>query len=211
MAPDGPPARWIPNGVDVERFASAAPALLGVPADSVKIGFAGSMKPWHGVIELLHATRGLDVELVLAGHGPLLEELRRASAGEPGVHILGDLSHDRIPGLLRALDIGAAPYLADEDFYFSPLKVLEYLAAGLPVVCPRIGDLPELVGNAGILYDAGDPAGLAGALARLAGDRELRAHAAAQARSRVARWSWARNASAYAQLARDGAAVAVRI
>jgi glycosyltransferase involved in cell wall biosynthesis len=211
LAPDGPPARWIPNGVDVERFASAAPALPGMPADSVKIGFVGSMKPWHGVIELLHATRDLDVQLVLAGHGPLLEELRRAAAGERDVHILGDMPHDRVPGLLRALDIGAAPYLPDEDFYFSPLKVLEYLAAGLPVVCPRVGDLPELVGNAGILYDAGDPAGLPRALARLAGDRELRAHAAAQARSRAARWSWARNASAYAQLARDAAAVAVRI
>jgi glycosyltransferase involved in cell wall biosynthesis len=206
-APDGPRPRWIPNGVEVERFAAAAPTALGLSADTVKIGFVGSMKPWHGVADLLDAIGDLPVELVLAGHGPLLDELRRASAGDRRVHILGDLPHDRIPGLLRSLDIGAAPYLPDEDFYFSPLKVLEYLAAGLPVVCPRVGDLPELVGEAGILYEVGDRVALSEALARLANDRELRVRAAGQARLRAARWSWARNAAAYAELARDAAAV----
>jgi glycosyltransferase involved in cell wall biosynthesis len=210
-APDGPPSRWIPNGVEVERFATAAPTALGLPPDAVTIGFAGSMKPWHGVIDLLHAIRDLPVQLVLAGHGPLLDELRLASAGDPRVQILGDLPHGRIPGLLRALDIGVAPYLPDEQFYFSPLKVIEYLAAGLPVVCPRIGDLPELVGDAGILYDSGDRAALGNALARLAGDHQLRAHAAAQARRRAARWSWARNAAAYADLADAAAAVSARV
>jgi glycosyltransferase involved in cell wall biosynthesis len=165
------------------------------------------MKPWHGVLDLLYAIGDLPVQLVVAGHGPLLEELLRASAGDSRVHILGDLPHDRIPRLLRTLDIGVAPYLPDQDFYFSPLKVLEYLAAGLPVVCPRVGDLPELVGEAGILYEVGDRAALAEALARLTNDRELRAHAAGQARRRAARWSWARNAAAYAELAREAAAV----
>jgi glycosyltransferase involved in cell wall biosynthesis len=210
-APDGPPPQWIPNGVELERFATAAPTALGVSADSVKIGFVGSMKPWHGVLDLPHAIADLPVQLVLAGHGPLLEQLRRASAGDSRVHILGDLPHDRIPGILRALDIGVAPYLPDDDFYFSPLKVLEYLAAGLPVVCPRVGDLPELIGEAGILYEVGDRAALAGALARLTNDPELRAHAARQARRRAARWSWARNAAAYAALAGEAAAVSARI
>jgi glycosyltransferase involved in cell wall biosynthesis len=212
-APDGPAPQWIPNGVELERFATAAPAALGLSADGVKIGFVGSMKPWHGVLDLPYAIGELPVQLVLAGHGPLLEELRRASAGDSRVHILGDLPHDRIPGILRTLDIGVAPYLHDDDddFYFSPLKVLEYLAAGLPVVCPRVGDLPELVGEAGILYDAGDRAALAGALARLTNDPKLRAHAAGQARLRAARWSWDRNAAAYAALASEAAAVSARI
>jgi glycosyltransferase involved in cell wall biosynthesis len=75
------------------------------------------------------------------------------------------------------MDAGIAPYPATSRFYFSPLKVLEYMAAGLPVVASRLGQIAELVedGRSGILCPAGDAAALAGALDALRRDPALRA------------------------------------
>jgi glycosyltransferase involved in cell wall biosynthesis len=197
-------AHRIPNGVDTELFAAAQAMDLDLPAGSVSVGFAGSMKPWHGAAELVDAVVDLPaVHLVMAGDGPESDAVNQRVAAlglRPRMHWLGQLPHHRVPTVLRALDIGAAPYLPADDFYFSPLKVLEYLAAGLPVVCPAIGDLPELVGDAGSLYDPYDPDGLNTALRALVDDPQRRHAAAAAARARSATLSWDANAAAYEQL-----------
>jgi glycosyltransferase involved in cell wall biosynthesis len=78
-------------------------------------------------------------------------------------------------------------------FYWSPLKVFEYMASGLPVVAPAIDRLARLVehGREGLLYDAADPGALADALAALR-DGGLRARLGAAARARaVNEYSWA--------------------
>jgi glycosyltransferase involved in cell wall biosynthesis len=197
-------AQWIPNGVDAELFGAARAIDLGFPAGSVSVGFAGSMKPWHGVAQLVDAIVTLPaVHLVLAGHGPERDTVDQRVAAHglrPRVHWLGQLPHHRVASVLRALDIGAAPYLPADDFYFSPLKVLDYLAAGLPVVCPAIGDLPDLVGDAGSLYDPHEQNGLDEALRALVEDAERRRGAAAEATARSASLSWDANAAAYEQL-----------
>ncbi len=56
------------------------------------------------------------------------------------------------------MDITVAPYTAQDGFYFSPLKVVESLAAGRPVVAPRLGQLTDLLqdGVTGLLYPPGD-------------------------------------------------------
>ena len=110
--------------------------------------------------------------------------------------------------LLASFDVGVAPYPPSEDFYFSPLKVVEYLAAGLPVVHPRLGDLTEVVGDAGIAYDAEDSNGLAAALDRAVRDAELRRRCSAAARSRAQAFSWDATAAAVEGVA--GAAIAKR-
>jgi glycosyltransferase involved in cell wall biosynthesis len=202
------PVRWIPNGVDPGRFEQAVPADLGLPAWTVAVGFAGSMKAWHGVLDLIDALSqpaiGQAARLVLIGSGPqataVKERIVARGLGDR-VLTLGQVAHSRIPSLFAALDIGVAPYLPEEHFYFSPLKVLEYLAAGLPVVCPALGDLPELVAGAGALYRAGDVEDLARAIASLVDD-PLRCRALAPAARAVSqRWTWDANAEAYAQLA----------
>ena len=90
-------------------------------------------------------------------------------------------------------------------FYWSPLKVFEYLASGRPVVAPRLPRLAALVsdGIEGSLYDAGEAHGLRDALARLVDDAELRQRLGMAARERAVRdYSWqahcARLASAFA-------------
>ncbi len=191
--------RRVPNGAEIEPFARARAERVGVDRGDVVIGFAGSMKPWHGVDDLLDAfarlrEMRLPAQLVLAGHGPKETALRERVAATVGlrgsVEFLGSVPHEDMPGVLARFDIGAAPYQQSPDFYFSPLKVVEYLASGLPVVYPRIGDLPELVAGAGIAYEPGDSDALSGALAALVQDSGLRARLSVAAVARAPELSW---------------------
>lgn len=209
VAPDATP-RWVPNGVDVAMFEAAAPVDLALAGDAVTIGFVGSMKAWHGVVELVQAVADLGpsspAQLVVAGTGPQAGAIA-ALVAQNGLGsrtcLLGEVAHAQIPSVLGSLDIGAAPYSTDDDFYFSPLKVLEYLAAGLPVVCPSAGDLPALVGDAGVLYPADERSALVDALRVLVDDPEGRGRAAASARARAAHLTWDSNAKAYEELVLD--------
>ena len=97
------------------------------------------------------------------------------------------LPHQAVPGLLAYADVGVAPYPELEDFYFCPLKVIEYLTAGLPVVASDLGDMAELVahGQTGLLVAPGDTRALAHALTELHADPRQRARFGARARRRA--------------------------
>jgi glycosyltransferase involved in cell wall biosynthesis len=85
----------------------------------------------------------------------------------------------------------AHPSLAHE-FHWSPLKIFEYMASGLPVVAPRIARLADIVGDRteGLLYDSANPDGLPDALASLV-DAALRQQLGSAARARaVGEFSW---------------------
>jgi glycosyltransferase involved in cell wall biosynthesis len=120
------------------------------------------------------------------------------------VTFLGAVPHDQMPGLLAAADVGVAPFdIAAHapltlGFYWSPLKVFEYMASGLPVVAPSIDRLRRIVGDGqdGILYDAGDPEGLSRALGQLL-DPDRRQALGRAARGRAVRdFSWKGHCSA---------------
>src|SRR5207237_1256839 len=188
----------VPNGVDVRRFGPGPKMDLGTSPGSVVIGFVGSMKPWHGVEDLVVAAgpvlaRHPNAALVLAGDGPQAGAIRDlvATLGLDGrVLLLGAVEHGRIPSLLRAIDVAAAPYRPSDDFYFSPLKVLEYMASGCVTVYAEIGDLPDLVSGGGIGYRAGDVRGLQDALERLVSDASTRAALGRRARQRALDLTW---------------------
>ena len=104
---------------------------------------------------------------------------------ESSLTALGLLQHCRftgavqaheVPGLLAQMDIATAPYPAQDNFYFSPLKIYEYLAAELPVVTTRVGHLATVVLQDvdGLLVPPGDPDAFADALATLVQDPALR-------------------------------------
>jgi glycosyltransferase involved in cell wall biosynthesis len=106
--------------------------------------------------------------------------------------------HTDVPAILAAADIGVAPFdvaahpsLAHE-FHWSPLKIFEYMASGLPVVAPKIDRLAAIVndGKEGLLYDAANPDALADALDQLT-DPFVRRTLGAAARNRaVDEFSW---------------------
>jgi glycosyltransferase involved in cell wall biosynthesis len=132
------------------------------------------------------------------GDGPELARVRAAADGLDDVTFTGAIPHERIPAILAAADVGVAPFdvgahpTLEYEFHWSPLKIFEYMASGLPVVTPRLARLETIVqdGREGILYDAANPEALANALERLS-DPDLRRGLGQAARERAVReFSW---------------------
>ncbi len=165
------------------------------------IGFVGSLKPWHGVATILAAFRLLGgaaagYRLLVVGEGPLGREVDAERAAAPGIERLGAVPHDLVPPLLARIDVALAPYTEVGDGYFSPLKIVEYQAAGVPVVASGGRGVADLVedGETGLLVPAGDAARLAGAIARLREDRATADLLAIRAHARASRRTWRANA-----------------
>src|SRR5262249_34938118 len=137
------PAEVVPNGVDPARF-------RGLQADrnssDVVVGFAGSLKPWHGIETLVGACRlAFPLEprlrLEIVGEGPMRAAVDSSAPPRRRFRLSGPLDSARTIEVMHQWDIGVAPYRAQRGFYFSSLKVLEYMAAG---ICPVASDLGEL-------------------------------------------------------------------
>jgi glycosyltransferase involved in cell wall biosynthesis len=205
---------WVPAsrvlevewGADTARFRPDAAGQLAWHRGSTGMTaiFAGAFRPWHGAVQLVEAIRLLrargvaDVRAVLVGDGPERAAAQEAARGLGEVVFTGALAHARMPAALAAADVGVAPFDVARHpplqlgFYWSPLKVFEYMASGLPVVAPALPRLRSLVadGVEGVLYEPATPAALAGALASLR-DPGRRAQLGAAARLRAERdYSW---------------------
>jgi len=125
--------------------------------------------------------------------------------------LTGAVAHESVPAYLSALDVAVVPYAADENFYFSPLKLVEYLAAGRPVVAADIGDIGHCVrpGETGWLYEPGDGSALAAAIRSVLADPVNAAAVAAAGRAHVcSEHAWEQAALAVVELA--GSAQGVR-
>lgn len=181
----------LPNAVNPARF-----PLRPAPEGPFTVAFLGTLKPWHDVTTLIYALALLragpvpEARLLIVGDGPerarLEERLARLRLA-PAAEFLGAVPAARVPEALARAHVGAAPYAAGGDFYFSPLKIYEYMAAGLPVVASRVGHLAEVVadGRTGLLAPPGDALLMAEALARLASCPERRAALGAAGRAEV--------------------------
>jgi len=165
----------VPNGVSITRIVPR-PEDIGDPV----VTFVGTLKPWHGVADLLAAAAlaKRPWKLRIIGDGPERAALEEQAAGL-GVEVdfRGAVAPADMPGQLAGSAIGVAPYPdlgGEQQQYFSPLKVYEYLAAGLPVVASAVGQLPQILGELGTLVPPSDPAALAAAIDTLAADPVLR-------------------------------------
>ena len=200
----------VPNGVNPDRFPIGMRPTLPAAPNVFTVGFVGSLKPWHGLDTLAEAF-ALSAEkmgtvplkqrdsphffryrLLIVGDGPersRLEDGLAARGVARAAVFTGAVDPDAIPGMLASIDVGVAPYPRLAHFYFSPLKVYEYLAAGLPVVASRIGQLEQIIedGSNGLLYPAGDARALAEALERLRRAPAWRARLGREARARARR------------------------
>jgi glycosyltransferase involved in cell wall biosynthesis len=191
----------LPNGVDHHRFhPQVEPALPG-PTGSFTVGFTGSLKPWHGLLDLmdvfaeLHGSDG-PARLLVVGEGPMREELEdratRAGLG-PSVILTGAVDAAAVPPMLASMDVAVAPYPALEGFYFSPLKIFEYMAAGRAIVAAAIGQVSDVIddGATGLLYPPGDVAALLASLLHLRADGPARERLGRAARQvAVRRHGW---------------------
>ena len=132
--------------------------------------------------------------LLLVGDGPervRIEKLAR-ELGVPAT-FTGTVPHHELPAYLAAMDAAVVLAPRGAPFHYSPLKLAEYLAAGLPVVAPAVGQLPERLteGLDALLVPPGDEAALGAALRHLRDDPEERARLGKAARAAAeAVWSW---------------------
>jgi glycosyltransferase involved in cell wall biosynthesis len=183
-----------------ERRRDDVRAALGIPAGAVAVLFCGSFRPWHGVGVLEEAARRLK------GREDLYFLQVGAPRDEPGTGYRGRrlaaVPYERMPEIVAAGDVGVAPYdtarLAQLrlGFYWSPLKVFEYMASALPTLTIPRYPLTEIVrlGEEGLHFREGDPGDLARCIEVLANDPALRTHMGRSARRRVAeRYSWDRH------------------
>lgn len=193
------------NGVDLAEFEnlpsrSAGRAALGLEGEFV-VGFCGSLKVWHGVDMLLAAFAEFSKDdpsarLLIVGSGPEEQSLRRAaeSLGLAGVVIFtGAVSHEAVAGLLAVMDVAVAPFRAMEQFYFSPIKLFEYMAAGTCVIASRLGQMQEVIqdGVNGLLFEADDVSALVEVLRKARRTPEFRRSLAARAEETVRqRFTW---------------------
>lgn len=181
----------IANAVSPARF----PATKA-PEGPFTVGFLGTLKPWHDVATLIDAFAVLrqravpDARLKIVGEGPE----RPALEAQLAVHGLSDaaqftgaLAAAQVPDALAQMHTAVAPYSGTKEFYFSPLKIYEYMAAGLPVVASQVGHLTEIVadGRTGLLCPPDDATALADKLAMLATDADLRTNLGQAARAHV--------------------------
>jgi glycosyltransferase involved in cell wall biosynthesis len=161
----------IPNGVDAERFHPDVDSTEVKDKfdldDSLVIGFVGSFIYWHGVENLTTIMDNCvknhsNVKFLMVGDGgpmkPYLEKYIKENNLSDKVILAGLVSHDEIPKYINAMDIVLAPYPKLDFFYYSPVKVFEYMACGKALITTDIGQISEIIqnGETGVLTTPND-------------------------------------------------------
>jgi glycosyltransferase involved in cell wall biosynthesis len=171
------------NGVEFNKFANADGDSIrkkyGLDGKTV-LGFTGFIRDWHRVDTVISAMgEGVlpsDTHLLLVGDGPELSslvELAKRLNLEERVHFVGLVKRDEIQHYIAAFDIALQPAVTD---YASPLKLIEYLAAGVAIVGPDTPNIRELLSHEtnSLLFRPLDDASRVSCIARLSKDRSLR-------------------------------------
>lgn len=192
-----------PNGVDLDRFdggdRAAGRAAAGLAPDDPRtvVGWVGSFRPFHDLHQLVDAARDVEgLHLLLVGDGPERAAIEAgARAAGVSVTFTGTVGHDVLPDLLAAMDIAVVVTGSGDTFHYSPLKLGEYLAAGLPVVAPDVASIRDRVvdGKDVVLVPPGDVGALREVLRSLRDDPAGRSALGRAAQALAARsFSWDR-------------------
>ena len=187
----------VPNGVAIERFASARP-IPEISDGLLNILFVGRMEPRKGARFLLAALPAIRAALpesrvILVGGGPLTWYYRmhvpRSCGGYAAFE--GRVSADMLPRYFRSADIYCSPATGGESF---GIVLLEAMAAGAAIVASNIEGYGDVVSHeaTGILVPPGEPSAIADAVVRVGSDRKLREALVENARRSVERYSWDR-------------------
>lgn len=161
----------VPNGVDPRIFRpmlkSKCREVLGLDNSYSYFCFVGTLLPWQGLdgairafSKFLEENEDLKARLIVIGEGPTrrnLQKLANQFGLQGNVVFLGNVPHRNVPLYINASDICLAPFTSwrNKDIGLSPIKLLEYLACGKPVVASAVPGVTSLVRglDAGILVE----------------------------------------------------------
>jgi phosphatidyl-myo-inositol alpha-mannosyltransferase len=189
--------RIIPNGVDIERYASAEP-IDELRDGTLNILFVGRLEERKGLIHLLKAyhrlrKRHIDARLLVVGAGPKLREYRRYVGLRQirDVEFLGRVNEAQKARYFASADIFCAPSTGQESF---GIVLLEAMAAGVPIVASDIHGYKNVVQRdaTGLLVEPRNHNQLAAALYTLARDPDLRHQLGEAGRAKAPEYSWPR-------------------
>jgi glycosyltransferase involved in cell wall biosynthesis len=195
----------MPNGVDPQQFLPREQDLalrtqLAIPESSFVVGFTGVLRAWHGLDLLISAVanlvnKGIDVSLLIVGggiHRDTLERMIDERGLRRAVHITGRVPHERVPDYVSLFDVAVSPRAT---FYASPMKVVEYMALGKPVVVPRTANFLDMIDDRinGVTFIDGSVPDLETTLEHLYRSPDVRRSLGMQARRKVENrlnWTW---------------------
>jgi glycosyltransferase involved in cell wall biosynthesis len=177
LLPNHPHITLVPFGVDTARF---TPAVIMAPSAKIRIGFVKSFAQKYApdifVEAAALAAKDCDnIEFIMAGRGPLLDEIRLLAVNkglEDRISFSGFIPHDEVASFMRTLDV-LVNCSRTESF---GVVICEASASGLPVIATDVGGVREtlLDGETGILVPSEDPKALAKAMIKLAANTEMR-------------------------------------
>ena len=189
----------LPLGVDPGFFrprdASARCAELRL--DKFTVGFVGKLEAQKGLLELIRAVAGLTgaVDLLIAGDGPLLNRARELAA-ELGLteraRFIPAVPYDTMPELLTCLDVLVLPSVTEPGLKEQFGRVLiEAMSCAVPVIGSDSGEIPHVIGDAGLTFPEGDCRRLAKQIEALRMDPTRRKELGERGRARVRKlYSW---------------------
>jgi glycosyltransferase involved in cell wall biosynthesis len=195
------PYRVISPGVDLARFRPDAAGRrqirdrLGWTSSDRVVGFLGRFVPEKGISLMLQALRNATApwRALFVGGGPLQGDLERFAQEFPGrVHIANGVAHDEVPAWLNAMTLLCAPSQTTASWREQFGRMLiEAMACGIPVVASDSGEMPSVVGEAGVVLPERDVPAWTQAIDRLLGsDAILSDHAARGVERANARFGW---------------------
>ncbi|MCD6434123.1 MAG: glycosyltransferase family 4 protein [Candidatus Diapherotrites archaeon] len=176
---------------------AANPSLFRIPRKEINkikdkyrnkkvVCLVSSFQPWHGVIETIKLAVKKEfgnVVFLLIGNGPLYEKAKslvKEKNLERRVKLLGSMEQKRLAKYIKASDVCIAPFtlnfapLAKYGFWWNPLKLYEYMAAGKPIVSFNFAEVRKIVGKAALLAKPNDFNDFANKLRMLLSNSNLR-------------------------------------
>jgi glycosyltransferase involved in cell wall biosynthesis len=194
-----------PSGVDMEQFAPARNNRHWPSPDaSVHLIYHGSLHHERNLLTLCRAVMQANAQemsftLTLVGDGTERASLENFAAHPAGViHVVPPVSYEQIPDLLAKAHVGVLPFPDEEKFRVSsPIKLFEYMAAGLPILATRIACHTDVAGNAGYMFwaEQADVAGLLEALGLVWQNRCSLKSIGSQAVVAAQAWTWHESAA----------------
>jgi len=186
----------VPFGVDTAAF-RPRPEGSARPSGPLTIGYIGRMLPGKGLNVLADALAKIKGEawrLLVIGDGSereAFEEQLRVAGLSERAEFTGAIRFDLVPKYFHSLDVMVIPTETTKRIREQFGRVIvEAMASGVPVIGSTCGAIPEVIGEAGLVFPEGDASALADALRRLLGDEALREQLASAGRERVEQYSW---------------------